>query len=129
LSAVPQAASQDLTLEPDDGARLANLNGPFDAHLRSIELGLGVEIRNRGNRYRLLGPQDGVERAAGVLRDLFEFAEDGVITPEQVHLSLVEHGSEELAEEAEEAPAAGGEVSIRTKRGVIRGRRFLRLLG
>jgi phosphate starvation-inducible PhoH-like protein len=123
LSAVPQTANLDLSLEPDDGARLANLNGPFDAHLRSIELGLGVEIRNRGNRYRVLGAQDGVDRAAQVLRDLFELtANDGLITPETVHLSLVEHGSEQVAEEAEEAPAAGGEVSIRTKRGVIRGR-------
>jgi phosphate starvation-inducible PhoH-like protein len=123
MSALPQSSSQDLTLEPDDGARLANLNGPFDAHLRSIELGLGVEIRNRGNRYRLVGTQDGVERAAGVLRDLFELSgNDAAITPETVHLALVEHGAEQVAEEAEEASSPGGDISIRTKRGVIRGR-------
>ena len=34
----------DFTLEPDDIERLANLNGPFDEHLRQIELRLGVEI-------------------------------------------------------------------------------------
>ena len=118
----PQPAHQDLSLEPDDGARLANLNGPFDAHLRAIELGLGVEIRNRGNRYRVLGTQDGIERAGDVLRDLFRFTADGVVTPEQVHLALVEHGAEQLAEAAEEAPAPGGEISVRTKRGVVRGR-------
>jgi phosphate starvation-inducible PhoH-like protein len=122
VSAAPQPAQQDLTLEPDDGARLANLNGPFDAHLRAIELGLGVEIRNRGNRYRLVGSRDGVERAGDVLRDLFALAEGDAITPEAVHLSLVEHGSEQVAEQAEEQERSGGEVSIRTKRGVVRGR-------
>ena len=33
---------RDFTLEPDDTERLANLNGPFDEHLRQIELRLGV---------------------------------------------------------------------------------------
>ena len=32
-----RAASQDLTLEPADNARLANLCGQLDEHLRQIE--------------------------------------------------------------------------------------------
>ena len=118
----PQPARIDLVLEPDDGARLANLNGPFDAHLRAIELGLGVEIRNRGNRFRLVGPRDEIERAEDVLRDLFALAETGVVTPETVHLSLIEHGSEQVAAEAGAGDAAEGDISVRTKRGVVRGR-------
>ena len=38
---------RDFSLEPDDLERLANLCGPFDAHLRMIELRLGVEIAAR----------------------------------------------------------------------------------
>lgn len=121
-AAAPQPARIDLALEPDDAPRLANLNGPFDAHLRAIELGLGVEIRNRGNRYRLVGPREDIERAENVLRELFDLAGDGVVTPETVHLSLVEHGSEQVAEEADASDPAGGDVSVRTKRGVVRGR-------
>ncbi|MDR3419154.1 MAG: PhoH family protein [Nevskia sp.] len=117
----PQPARVDLVLEPDDGARLSNLAGPFDAHLRAIELGLGVEIRNRGNRFRLLGPRDEIERAEDVLRDLFHQAADGVITPEQVHLSLVEYGAERPASGAAEEGSAN-EISVRTRRGVVRGR-------
>ncbi len=118
----PQHARLDLVLEPDDGARLANLSGPFDAHLRAIELGLGVEIRNRGNRFRLVGPRDEIERAEDVLRDLFGLAENGVITPELIHLSLVEHGSEQIAAAAGESDPAEGDITVRTKRGVVRGR-------
>ena len=38
---------RELVLEPADHARLANLNGPLDEHLRQLELRLGVEIGNR----------------------------------------------------------------------------------
>ena len=34
----------EITLHPEDGERLANLSGPFDEHLRQVELRLGVEI-------------------------------------------------------------------------------------
>ena len=42
-------------LEPSDSERLSNLAGPFDGHLRQIELRLGVEIANRGNIFRITG--------------------------------------------------------------------------
>ena len=44
---------RDFVLEPDDAERLANLAGPFDAHLRLAELRLGVQIANRGNVFRV----------------------------------------------------------------------------
>ena len=116
----PHPARLDLVLDPDDGARLANLGGPFDAHLRAIELGLGVEIRSRGNRFRLLGPETEVERAEDVLRELYDLAGAHLITPEHVHLALVEHGAGRPGEERDDE--ASGEVSVRTRRGVVRGR-------
>ncbi len=112
----------DLVLEPDDGGRLANLSGPFDAHLRSIELRLGVEIRNRGNRFRLLGPPTDIARAENVLQALYAQSEDDLITPEQVHLALLEHGSDVIDTSADADSSTADDVVIRTKRGVVRGR-------
>ncbi|MDE2148260.1 MAG: PhoH family protein [Gammaproteobacteria bacterium] len=106
-----------MALEPDDGTRLANLTGPFDAHLRAIELGLGIEIRNRGNRFSLHGPAAPVARAEQVLRELYAAAEDA-LDAEQVHLALAESGAADLDAPAEKS----GDVVIRTRRGVIRGR-------
>ena len=124
-SADPQPDRIDLVLEPDDGGRLANLSGPFDAHLRSIELRLGVEIRNRGNRFRLLGRPEDINRAENVLQTLYAQTEDDLITPEQVHLALLEHGSDSADAALESARGDDSEIVIRTKRGVVRGRSVL----
>ena len=53
---------RDFTLDPDDNARLANLCGPFDEHLRQVELRLGVEINHRGNVFQVIG-EDAAARA------------------------------------------------------------------
>ncbi|MBL6752329.1 MAG: PhoH family protein [Nevskia sp.] len=122
MNATPQSASLDLSLEPDDSARLANLGGPFDSHLRAIELGLGIEIRNRGNRFRLVGPHTAIARGEAALRELYAQTGERVITPEDIHLELVERGAQAQppADEAEGGADAG--VSVRTRRGVVRGR-------
>jgi phosphate starvation-inducible PhoH-like protein len=114
-------AKIDLVLEPEDGERLANLNGAFDAHLRQIELRLGIEIRNRGNRFQLIGARRDVARGEAVLTELFNLTADDVVTTESVHMALVEHlGDATIAQAGEEI--THGEVVIRTKRGVVRGR-------
>ena len=109
----------DVTLEPDDSQRLANLSGPFDAHLRQIELRLGIEVRNRGNQFRLVGPESDIARGEDILRKLFEQAGEGLLTTEQVHLALTE---ERAQNPAPAGPAIDGEVVIKTKRGTVRGR-------
>ena len=115
-------ARAELVLEPDESQRIANLNGPFDAHLRQIELRLGIEIRNRGNRYQVLGARADVARGENVLRSLFELGVDGVVTTEQVHLALVEFGEDTIEGLAGDEQGPDGEIIIRTKRGVVRGR-------
>ena len=64
---------RDFTLDPEDNARLANLCGPFDEHLRQIELRLGVEINHRGSIFQVIGedaPAKAAEkRAARAVRD------------------------------------------------------------
>ena len=47
--------SIDLALEPEDNERLVNLCGHLDEHLRQIERRLGIEINNRGHRFRIIG--------------------------------------------------------------------------
>ena len=111
----------ELRLEPDDGQRLTNMNGPFDAHLRQIELRLGIEIRNRGNLFNLLGAKDDIERGEAVLLELYALTENDVVTAEHVHLALAEHSSSDRPT-GEREEVSSGETVIRTARGVVRGR-------
>jgi phosphate starvation-inducible PhoH-like protein len=112
--------SIDLTLSPEDNHRLANLCGQLDEHLRQIERRLGVEINNRGNRFRLIGEPDAIRATEEVLRGLYEQAREDVLTPEVVHLYLQESGIEALLREDLEDSVP--EVAIKTRRGMVRPR-------
>jgi len=115
----PSNVRRDLALEPDHGERLANLNGPFDEHLRQIELRLGVEIASRGNLFRISGSEQAVKLAERVLRDLYEATADEVLTGAQVNLRLSESGIDALNAQAAEI---AHEIAIKVKRGTVRGR-------
>jgi phosphate starvation-inducible PhoH-like protein len=109
---------QDLLLEPADNARLAMLCGNLDEHLRQIECRLGVEINNRGHQFRVIGEPQAVTVAVAVLEALYRTTQDEILTPAQVHLFLQEAGADALIE----AEPDTDEVTIRTRRGLIRGR-------
>lgn len=114
-------ASLDLLLEPADNARLANLCGQFDEHLRQIEQTLGVEINNRGNHFRVIGEANQVQAAANVLRQLYAATAEERIRRESVHLCLRQAGMKDVpvkhvASEADE------EIIIVTREGRIHGR-------
>jgi len=111
-------AHRDLTLEPEDGERLANLSGPFDEHLRQIELRVGVEIANRGNLFRISGAPPRVKVAERVLRDLYEATEKETLNGAQINLRLSESGIDSLEDKSTQAQ----EVAIKVKRGTVRGR-------
>ena len=117
----PNASPQfrDLLLEPADNARLANLCGHLDEHLRQIERRLGVEINNRGHQFRVIGEPAAIAVAVAVLEALYRNTRDEALTPASVHLTLQEAGADALVDELE--PDAE-EVLIRTRRGLIRGR-------
>ncbi|HET6545558.1 MAG TPA: PhoH family protein [Rhodanobacteraceae bacterium] len=114
-----EASRQDFTLEPDDSERLANLCGPFDSHLRQIELRLGVEIANRGNVFRVTGAEHSARLGKRVLGELYEATAKEVLTGPQINLHLAESGIDALDAEAAERTQ---EVVIRVKRGVVKGR-------
>ncbi len=110
---------RDFTLEPDDNQRLANLAGPFDAHLRRIELRLGVEIANRGHVFRITGADAAaVARAERVVRALYDETPETTFDTNAVELRL----RDAAPAGDEDAGHAPQEVAIRVKRGTLRGR-------
>jgi len=113
-------ASMDFSLEPADNARLANLSGQFDEHLRHLEQRLGVEINNRGNQFRVIGAPEAAQAAMQVLKELYAATAKERISRETVHMSLSQSS---LAERAQPTEVEGGDdPALDTKQGRIRGR-------
>ncbi|MBA2239373.1 MAG: PhoH family protein [Lysobacter sp.] len=115
---MPSQTTSEFTLDPADAERLANLSGPFEGHLRMIELRLGVEIASRGNVFRVVGPPPAVHATEKLLRALWLDAEEQVLDEPAIHLALTQASADELVDEDIEPQ----EVAIRVKRGTIRGR-------
>ncbi|WP_434663626.1 PhoH family protein [Aeromonas sp. NJAU223] len=121
-------ATLNLHLEPADNQRLASLCGPFDDNLKQLERRLGVEISYRDNHFQLLGKQAQIDAAAVILKHLYVETQPlkggkvTDITPEMVHLAVQE--SRVLEQDEEEAPSLpyGKEVTVKTKRGLIKPR-------
>ncbi|MEZ5543029.1 MAG: PhoH family protein [Pseudomonadota bacterium] len=109
--------SSDLTLEPADNERLAALCGQFDSHLRQLEQRLGVEINNRGNRFRIIGDAGAVRRAGEVLANLYHETAKAPLTPGKIHLYLQE-SAEHAAQPAVSEPDSAA-IAIKTPGGVI----------
>ncbi|HEY1026148.1 MAG TPA: PhoH family protein [Pseudomonas sp.] len=105
------------TLEPFEARRFANLCGQFDEHLRLIEERLGLEIRNRGNQFELLGDAEKATAAEQLLRKLYRETKASELSPDLVHLYLQESGVEELVN-----PSNLPQVTLRTRKGVIKPR-------
>ena len=121
-------ATLNLHLEPADNLRLASLCGPFDDNLKQLERRLGVEISYRDNHFQLLGKQAQIDAAAVILKHLYVETQPlkggkvADITPDMVHLTVQE--SRVLEQDEEESPNLpyGKEVTVKTKRGLIKPR-------
>jgi phosphate starvation-inducible protein PhoH and related proteins len=116
VSATPSASLREFDLEPSDNARLANLCGPLDENLRLLESRLDVQIRRRGDNFRVTGVQ--AENAEDTLRELFDLTKSEDVTPERVHLALRERESGQRFP----ADANQPEQAVRVPRGGIRAR-------
>ena len=110
---------RDFALDPENNARLANLCGPFDEHLRQIELRLGIEVNHRGNIFQVIGEEVAARAADKVLRVLYALTENEALTGAKINLHLAESGIDAIGADAAEGTQ---EVAIRVKRGVIKGR-------
>ena len=111
-------AHLDFTLDPLDNERLASLAGPFDAHLRQIELALGVEIANRGPVFRVSGAEPATQAAARLLQSLYEEAAEVALDASAIALRL----SQANVDHVNARTYAPQDVAIKVKRGTVRGR-------
>ncbi|MBT3335715.1 MAG: PhoH family protein [Methylococcales bacterium] len=112
--------SLDLTLIPADNSRLANLCGQLNSHLQQIEKRLGIEISNRGNRFRLKGSREAIKIASVLLEKLFANTEAEVLTPEYIHLSLQDSHVKSLLDGEDVSHQSA--ITIKTRRGIVKGR-------
>lgn len=116
------AHSLDITLDPVDNQRLANLCGQFDEHLRLIERRLGVEINNRGSSFRIIGIKKSVDATEEILRELYLETDNNILDPEVVNLHLHDIASDNVVALNKRDKHSGSEIIIQTKRGQVRGR-------
>lgn len=79
----------EITLTPEDNARLANLCGPLDENIKQIETALEVNINRRGSTFNISGKLDNVRLAAQLIENFYVRAKK-TIELEDVQLGLVE---------------------------------------
>ncbi len=79
----------ELTLQPEDNHRLANLCGALDENLKQIEAALDIKIGRRGPHFRLTGDKQNTHLAAQLLESFYERAGHS-IDLEDIQLGLVE---------------------------------------
>jgi phosphate starvation-inducible PhoH-like protein len=118
-------ATLEIDLEPSDNRRLASLCGPFDDNIKHLERRLGVEINHRSEHFTVVGKPHTVSAAIDILRTLYVGTapmrgEIPDLDPEQVHLAVKESGI--LEQNVESSIVYGKEVTIKTKKGIIKPR-------
>jgi phosphate starvation-inducible PhoH-like protein len=115
---------RDFVLQPDDAARLANLAGPLDEHLRQIEARLGVHIANRGNQFRVTGGEAETLAAERLLKQMFAEAGEETFNPHAIHVRMADGSTARFDPLAGADPGAivPQDVVIKVKRGTVRGR-------
>jgi len=89
----------------------------LNKHLRQVERHIGVEINNRGNNFHVTGDLKSIELTENILKEMYAATEAEPLSLESVHLYLQGINVTEAIEEE-----LSSEVSIKTKRGIIRGR-------
>lgn len=114
-------ATREIVLEPADNEALANLCGQFDEHLRQIERRLGVHISNRGNHFRVMGPDESSRAGVQVLQELYALAGREALDPGRVHVCLQQAAAGDTPTEGASGPVEG-ELTVRTRRLQIRPR-------
>lgn len=79
----------EITLQPEDNVRLANLCGPLDENIKQIETALEVNINRRGSTFNISGKLDNTRVAAQMIENFYVRAKKP-LELEDVQLGLVE---------------------------------------
>lgn len=117
-----ETIAKDLSLNPFDNQRLANLCGQFNEHLKQIEQRFGVEINQRGHHFKIIGASQYVLEVIELLKKLYETTSQETLNRELIHLfSQPSHLAQlVMPEKTQETD----EIKVKTKRGFIKGRGF-----
>ncbi len=114
---------------PPDNARLANLAGSFDEHLRTLAAALDVKLQRRNESFRVEGAKANAERAVALLQQLYGRAALP-IGAEELELAILEAMFDDGAR-ADAAPHPVGaapaadaspDMRLRTRRSDLAGR-------
>jgi phosphate starvation-inducible PhoH-like protein len=117
ITTSPTVDSISFELSPLDNARLANLCGHLDEHLRMMERGFGVEINNRAGKFQIIGKAEVLAEVQQIVHELYADTSQTILVPEQVHLAIRQRGGADIKAQEELA-----EVVIKTKRGLVKAR-------
>ena len=79
----------EITLNPEDNARLNNLCGALDENIKQIETALEVNINRRGSTFNISGKLDNTRLAAQLLENFYVRAKKPLAL-EDIQLGLVE---------------------------------------
>jgi phosphate starvation-inducible protein PhoH and related proteins len=79
----------EITLQPEDNARLNNLCGALDENIKQIETALEVNINRRGSVFNISGKLDNTRLAAQLLENFYVRAKKP-LELEDIQLGLVE---------------------------------------
>jgi len=107
----------EITLQPEDNTRLANLCGPLDENIKQIETALEVNINRRGATFSITGKKENMRMAAQLVENFYIRAKKP-IELQDIQLGLVE--IEKL--EPDEVETSAGMPVLMTRRGDLHGR-------
>ena len=106
----------EITLQPEDNARLNNLCGALDENIKQIEAALDVNINRRGATFNISGKLENTRLAQQMLENFYARAKKP-IGLEDIQLGLVE-----LEKLKPEQMASSNMPTLMTRRGDLHGR-------
>ncbi len=107
----------EITLQPEDNQRLANLCGPLDENIKQIETALEVNVNRRGAKFSITGKKDHMRMAAQMIENFYIRAKQP-IELEDIQLGLVE--VEKL--DPDDVDTSADMPVLMTRRGDLHGR-------
>lgn len=105
----------EITLQPEDNSRLANLCGALDENIKQIETALEVNINRRGGTFNISGKLNNTRLAAQLIENFYVRAKKP-LELEDIQLGLVEVDKMKPEEVSSTMPV------LMTRRGDLHGR-------